>query len=110
MVLTAGIEVVIDAPDTDLFECADFVFAHQAQGTANIDADFSTIFFDSFGNVLNFFVRRTAPAINDAVAYCAGFFGALGAFQELFLREEWVTIDGRLGYRRLRAVVAILGT
>src|SRR5262245_944503 len=110
MVLAAGIEVVIDAPDTDRFESANLVLAHQAQGTANIDADFCTNFFDSFGNFLNFFVRRTAPAIDDAVAHGAGFFGALGAFQKLFLREEWVTIDGRLGYGRLRAVVAILRT
>src|SRR5215831_14836677 len=110
VVLTAGIEVVIDAPDAHLFEFADFVFAHQAQGTANIDPDFGANFFDRFGDFMNFFVRWTAPAVDDAVAHGAGCFSALGAFQELFLREEWIAVDGRLGYGRLRAVVAILRT
>ena len=110
MVLAAGIEVVIDAPDTDFFESANLVLAHQAQGAADIDADFCTNFFHGFRDFVNFFVRWTAPAIDDAVAYRSGFFGALGAFHELFLREEWITIDGRVGYGRLRAVVAILGT
>jgi hypothetical protein len=98
MVLTAGIKVVIDAPDTDLFECADFVLAHQAQGAADVDADFCTNFFDGFGDFMNFFVRRTAPAVDadvqrtSEVPEAAGVCLITGAFP-LIAKDDAETVE-----------------
>src|SRR5687767_1572584 len=101
VVFAAGVKIMIDATDAHVFERADFVLAHQAKGTANIDADLFTNFFDGGGNLFNFFVRWTPPAVNDAIAHGSGFFGALGAFHELFLREKRVTVDRGFGHGRL---------
>lgn len=107
MVLAARVQVVIDSSDARFFERADFILAHQAQGAADVDADLFPNFFDGLGNCLNFFVRRTSPAVDDAVSDGAGRFRLHGAFDEFLFREKRITVDRRLRYGRLRAVVTI---
>src|SRR5262245_21240384 len=106
----AGIQVVVDTFHPCLFESLHFVFVHEPQGAADVDTHLAFDLAHDSGDLSDFFVRGSTPAVNDAVAHGTGCFSALGAFQKLFLREERVAIDGRLGYGRLRAVVAILWT
>ena len=84
MVLAAGIEVMIDPADADVFERADFVFVHQAQRAADVHAGFCADLAHGLGDFVNFFVRRAAAAVDDAEAHGAGFFGLLARLRRAF--------------------------
>jgi len=82
MARAAGIEVMVDAADADVFEPADFFFVHQAERAANIHAGLERG-LRTASRFVDFLIRRAAALLTMQKPHCAGGF-------EL----AWACLDG----------------
>ncbi len=104
----AGVEVVIHPPDAGLLQFASRVFPEQAERDAEFEI--GKLGLDGarrFGETTHVGRARPASARHHAVPARSGSDGAARAFLQFGHGVEAVARDGRLGDRRLRAVVAV---
>jgi hypothetical protein len=101
VVLAACVEIVIDTSDAHLFEPAHLLFVHQAERAADVDSHCFPNHAHGVGDLLDFFVRRSAAAVDDAVSDRAGVLGGFGAVNEFFPGEKWIAVNGRRETGRL---------
>src|SRR5689334_8488345 len=94
----AGIEIVIDASDSDFFELANFFFGHEAKRTADVHTGFSADLVHSFGDLVDFFWSGAAAAVDDTEAHCASCLRLTRSFDQSLFGHELVTLDRRFGY------------
>src|SRR5437667_8328186 len=60
-------------------------------------------------DLFDLFLRRPPAAVDHAKSHGASRFRFYGAFDEFPFGQKWIFVDERVGDRRLRAIMAILG-
>ena len=60
-------------------------------------------------DLFDLFLRRPPAAVDHAKSHGASRFRFYGAFDEFLFGQKWIFVDERVGDRRLRAIMAILG-
>ena len=104
---SAGIEIVIDAVDSGLFESSGLIGIEQTEAAADMQPGVLFDVPDGLCNLIDIGITGRSTAGDDAVGACLVLGGLSCSGDELFGAFQSIAIDGSIGDGGLRAVAAV---